>query len=200
MPTTYIGIDPGNVGAICAILHNLPKVPLLFDMPVKVITTGTKGNPTKKTQLDSDRLLNIFRSIKQESGDAECYAVLELPQLRPAVMPAPPLINGQPHRCSVCHQQHWIAGQGVASQGGFMRSGGIIHGLLKGVGIGFAEIAPRLWTADVFHGRSEKVDHRRLAAQMYPALAGKLERVKDDGRADAILIADYAMRKYEAPF
>jgi hypothetical protein len=195
-PQCFVGIDPGVTGAICAIIEGAP-MPAIFDMPVQQVTTGTKRKPTVRNVLDMARFRGIMAKLKAEY---DIYAIVETTAMRSAVRPAEPLINGKPHFCSVCHQPHMIVNQGVASQGSFMRAGGLIVGIIFGLGIGYEEVAANVWTAEVFHGRSEKLDHRQLAAALYPAAACKLARVKDDGRADALLLADYAKRRHGAPF
>ncbi len=39
-----------------------------------------------------------------------------------------------------------------------------------------------------------KEDSRALAIQLFPALAEELKRVKDEGRAESLLIAEYGRR------
>lgn len=189
-PSCFVGIDPGVTGAICAIIEGAP-MPAIFDMPVQQHTTGTKKKPTKRNVLDVIRLRNILAKLKAESTDM--YAVVETTAMRSAIRPSG-------HTCPICRAPHMIVNQGVASQGSFMKAGGMIVGVLVGLGIGYEEVAANVWTAEVFHGPSEKLDHRQLAAALYPVVASKLARVKDDGRADALLIADYAKRRHCAPF
>jgi len=185
-----VGIDPGVTGAIVALIEGAP-MPAIFDMPVDTIVTGTKIKPTRKTVLNAGKLRYILAQLQRESPDI--YAVVELTAMRPA-------IKHTGHDCPICKQPHVIVGAGMASTGSFMRAGGMICGILVGLGIAYEEVASNVWTAEVFHGRSEKLDHRQLAAALYPAAAGHLARVKDDGRADALLIADYAKRRHHAPF
>lgn len=189
-PSTFIGIDPGVSGAIAVIIEGAP-MPAIFDMPVETHVTGTKKKPTKRNVLDVIRLRSILAKLKSEATDI--FAVVETPAMRPSVRPTG-------HNCPICHQPHLVVNQGMANQGAFMRAGGLIVGVLVGLGIGYEEVFSSVWTAEVFHGRSEKLDHRQLAATLYPTAAGKLARVKDDGRADALLLADYGKRRHYAPF
>jgi len=195
--TTFVGIDVGNTGAIAAIIEGAP-IPVVFDMPTDAKVTGAKKKPTTRHVLNGERLRKILAQLQAESG--EIYACVETPQMRSAMWPAEPKINGQPHNCSVCHHSHYEANQGMASQGSFMRAGGMVVGVLIGLGIPYEEVAANVWTAEVFHGRAEKMDHRTLAKALFPAARSIFDRVKDDGRADAVLIADYIRRRRGAPF
>lgn len=189
-PSCFVGIDPGVTGAICAIIEGSP-MPAIFDMPTLAMTTGTKKKPTVRNVLNGPKLRQILASLQAEYPDL--YVVVETTAMRSAIRPSG-------HVCPICRQPHMIVNQGVASQGAFMRAGGMICGILIGLGIGYEEVPANVWTAEVFHGRSEKLDHRQLAATLYPALREKLARVKDDGRADATLLADYGLRRHHAPF
>jgi hypothetical protein len=51
------------------------------------------------------------------------------------------------------------------------------------------------WKADVFRGASSKDDARVKASQLFPAVANKLTLKKNDGLAEALLIADYGRRR-----
>lgn len=197
--TTFVGIDVGVTGAIAAIIEGAP-IPIMFDMPTDERITGTKKKPTTRHVLSGERLRKIFVQLQPESGFGEIYACIETPQMRSAIWPAEPKINGQPHNCSVCRHSHFEVNQGMASQGSFMRAGGMVAGILIGLGIPYEEVAANVWTAEVFHGRAEKLDHRKLASALFPHAASLFSRVKDDGRADALLIADWARRRHGAPF
>lgn len=196
-PSCFIGIDPGLDGAIVALIERCP-MPVIHDMPTDTHVTGTKNKPTKKRVLNGSKLAMMMRTLQRDAG--EIYVLLEEPQMRPAVRPAEPLINGRPHLCTLCKRQHFEVNQGIASQASFKEAGGIIKGVLFGLGIPFETIHPRTWMTDVFHGRSEKLGHRQLAQQLYPICAQQLDRVKDDGRAEALLLADYAKRHRDRPF
>jgi hypothetical protein len=197
--TTFVGDEVGVTGAIAAIIEGAP-IPVVFDMPTETRITGTKKKPTTRHVLSGERMRKIFVQLQAESGYGEIYACVETPQMRSAIWPAEPKINGQPHNCSVCHHSHYEVNQGMASQGSFMRAGGIVVGVLIGLGIGYEEVPANVWTAEVFHGRAEKLDHRKVAASLFPAAASIFARVKDDGRADAVLLADYIRRRRGSPF
>lgn len=189
-PSCFVGIDPGVDGAIVAIIEGAP-MPVIFDMPTEERRTGTKRKPTVKRVLDVHKLRYHLASLQREWQDI--YVGVEATAMRSAIRPSG-------HNCPTCREPHMIVNQGVASQGAFMRAGGMIIGVLVGLGIAYEEIPANIWCADVFHGRSEKLDHRLLAGELYPVAKGQLCLVKHHNRADALLIADYAKRRHCAPF
>ena len=90
-------------------------------------------------------------------------------------------------------------------QGGafaFGLSTGIIHGCLASAGIPFELVSPSVWKAKMgltkFPGETyaeNKTRARALATQLFPALAPQFKRAKDDGRAEALLLAVYWANK-----
>lgn len=82
-------------------------------------------------------------------------------------------------------------GQGVASMFGFGRSLGVLEGLLAGLKISHRLVPPQTWTK-AMRVAPGKGGSRQRAMEQWPAHAGEFKRVKDDGRADAALIALFA--------
>jgi crossover junction endodeoxyribonuclease RuvC len=84
----------------------------------------------------------------------------------------------------------------------FGRSAGVVHGVLGALNIPFSLIAPSQWKAVMGLNRSfhetqtqNKTRARDLAVKLWPGLAHEFKRVKDDGRAEAALIARYFRNK-----
>lgn len=80
----------------------------------------------------------------------------------------------------------------------FGLSAGIVHGALAANGIQFDLITPMVWKGamGLWRRPEETQDQnkdraRALAAQLFPYLADQLKRKKDDGRAEALLLASY---------
>ncbi len=179
----WIGVDVGLDGGISAIEEGAP--PRIFSMPTDVVVTGTKKKPTKRRVVNGAKLRRIFCELRE--GATEVYAMIERPQLRPAVRRDP--VTGE-----------LKVNQGVASQAAFMEQYGLIRGILIGLGVPYEDCHPATWKASIFHGASDKTDARVLAASLFPDVAQRFERVKDDGLAEATLIAEYARRRHSAPF
>lgn len=184
----YLGVDVGLDGAIAVIPEG--QSPSLYEMPTLTVEPKKSGG-RKHRVMDAARVVGIFRM--QQSQFGTLYVLLETAQLRPAMV-------ASGHTCPRCGKDHLFPGQGLASQAEFIGQFREIRGILRGLAIPFDEIHPSTWKGDVFHGRSEKLDARILAGQLYPAVADKMTLKKNDGLAEALLIADYAKRHRESAF
>lgn len=77
--------------------------------------------------------------------------------------------------------------QGVSSVFTFGQAHGLILGAFAAMGVRIVRVRPQTWqTATKSRG-----DPRVRALELYPAQTQNLKRIKDMGRADAILIAHY---------
>lgn len=81
-----------------------------------------------------------------------------------------------------------MPGQGVSSMFSFGRSLGIVEGTLAGLHIPVFFSTPQSWQK-VARVAGGKDGSRARASELYPAYAAAFSRKKDDGRADAALIA-----------
>lgn len=86
-----------------------------------------------------------------------------------------------------------MAGQGVTSVFSFGRSFGMIEGILAALKMPVTFVAPATWTRAI--GRSPGKDASRARAmELFPEYEYFFKRVKDDGRADAALIAHWGRK------
>lgn len=75
---------------------------------------------------------------------------------------------------------------------------GLWEGIVVGLGLPYELVEPRRWRATVgVPPKADKNASRMIAMRLFPQLAPQLQRVKDDGRADALLIAEAARRSRE---
>lgn len=81
-----------------------------------------------------------------------------------------------------------MPGQGVSSMFQFGQSYGAIRGVLAGLRIPMTNVTPAKWQRDL-KLTGGKGGARQRAAELFPAYAASFSRVKDDGRADAALLA-----------
>lgn len=81
-------------------------------------------------------------------------------------------------------------GQGVTSMFGFGRSLGLIEGTLATRGVPYTFVTPRLWAKTTGTGTGKDASRAR-ACQLWPDHTHTFARVKDDGRAEAALIAHH---------
>lgn len=102
----------------------------------------------------------------------------------------------------VCHPTDHVViekvgampGQGVTSMFNFGRSAGIIEGVVAALCNPHTYVTPATWTKAV--GRAAGKDASRMRAmELFPSKAELFKRAKDDGRADAALIAYWYITK-----
>lgn len=86
-------------------------------------------------------------------------------------------------------------GQGVTSMFTFGRTLGFAHAIAVASGAGVEPVTPAVWKGKLGLLNSSKGASRELCSNLYPGTAAQLARVKDDGRAEAALLAHYG-RKY----
>jgi crossover junction endodeoxyribonuclease RuvC len=86
-----------------------------------------------------------------------------------------------------------MPGQGVTSMFTFGAAYGVAIGVIGGYGIPFALITPAKWKAHFRLAGKPKDAARELAIRLYPEAAPSLSLKKHHGRADAILLARYAL-------
>ena len=86
-----------------------------------------------------------------------------------------------------------VQGTGATSAFSFGYGAGAIAGILTALDRPWQYVTPQRWTKAMGVSR-DKGAHRQMAQRLYPAQATLFNRVKDDGRADAALIATYAIR------
>ena len=84
-----------------------------------------------------------------------------------------------------------MPGQGVTSVFSFGRSVGLVEGVLAARNFPVSIVTPQVWqkAASV---RGGKDGSRMRACELFPNYAGLFARKKDDGRADAAIMAWYA--------
>ena len=81
-----------------------------------------------------------------------------------------------------------MPGQGVSSMFQFGRGLGMAEGVIAALGLPLTYVTPRTWQKAV-GARGGKDGSRLRAVEMFPAYASLFARKKDDGRADAALMA-----------
>lgn len=88
---------------------------------------------------------------------------------------------------------HAMPKQGVSSSFNFGKGYGLWLGILAALDIPFETVTPQRWKGPIMRGMSDKNSSRIKAAQLYPSISATFARKKDDGRAEAVLIAHYGV-------
>lgn len=82
---------------------------------------------------------------------------------------------------------------GATSAFTFGQGFGILQGIFAAGTTPWSTVTPQRWTKALGLG-ADKGEHRQAAIRLYSGFGDLFARVKDDGRADAALIAEYALR------
>lgn len=94
---------------------------------------------------------------------------------------------------AIVEQVAAMPGQGVSSMFAFGHAFGLAMGVLAGMGITAELVTPAKWKRDL-KVNPGKDGSRLLAMTLWPDQAKEFKRVKDDGRAEAALIALWGLK------
>jgi len=94
---------------------------------------------------------------------------------------------------AVVEDVHAMPGQGVTSMFTFGVAKGLIIGVLSAFKCPIFFVPPGVWKS-CYGLSANKSISIELAVKKYPDAAGMLTRKKDDGRAEALLLADFGRR------
>lgn len=173
MGTTIIGIDPGLSGAIAVVKSPIASV---HDMPTLEIIAGRKRSKTTGKMVDVKRnkynILEIKQILQQvrdmSDGSIECW--LEKSQAMPD--------------------------QGGVSNFNYGVGFGILQAVVMCLGIPLNLVAPVTWKNKIMAGQGKEKDAAVYrASQLFPGVTLTTPRGRLlDGRAEALLIAEYGRR------
>lgn len=96
----------------------------------------------------------------------------------------------------VLEKVHAMPGQGVSSMFSFGEGLGLWKGIIAAYGIPYELVAPQTWKKAMMADmpRDNKDASRIVATRLFPNAVDMLSRKKDDGRAEALLMAEYGKR------
>lgn len=163
-----IGIDSGLTGGI-AFLRTGAAAPTVFDLPTFEVKVGEK----LRRKLDA---LELARLVRREVP-ADAGAVVYLEQLH-----------------ARAEQGGSTKRNGMQSQGAMMECFGAVCATLQILRLPVVPVYPQSWKR-IYDLGSDKTAARAMGATLYPSLSADLKRVRDDGRADAVLIAHFGTTK-----
>lgn len=140
----------------------------VYDTPTVVVKNGKKNT----TQFELPALWQTLLKIKKKAGKRQVHAVIEKVQAQPMF--------------------------GAIPNFGLGNSFGHWEMALVAAGISFEYVIPDRWKKDLgIPSKSDKTASRLLAQKLYPTYMEYFKRVKDDGRADATLMANWLKRQHK---
>jgi crossover junction endodeoxyribonuclease RuvC len=96
---------------------------------------------------------------------------------------------------AVLENVHSMPKQGVASSFCFGEGKGMWEGILAAYGIPTELVSPQRWKKEIMADQGKDKSAARFKAMaLFPTLVDQLKLVKHDGRAEALLMAEYARR------
>ena len=96
--------------------------------------------------------------------------------------------------CAWIERVHALPKQGVTSSFSFGLSYGLVRGVLAALSVPVSLVTPQEWKKSFRLGAS-KNEARVIAARLFPANSGSFTRAKDDGRAEAALLALFGAQR-----
>jgi hypothetical protein len=102
------------------------------------------------------------------------------------------LKNWDPNVCYF-EQVGGIPGQSASAAFNFGRIAGACEAIVKASGARFVFVTPAVWKK-AMQVSGSKDEARAKATNLFPAQAAEFRRKKDDGRAEAALLAEYGRR------
>lgn len=165
MNKVLIGVDPGLDGAI-AVLH--PLAYTTHDIPVLQVKAGKKV----RRRYNVAELVRIFRQVRDESHIQKYPVEVWLENV------------------------HAMPGQGVTSMFNMGRGLGMYEGIITSLEMPLNYISPVTWKRKIMAGQGrEKGAAVYKAQQLFPSAVLTTPRGRKlDGRAEALLIAEYGKR------
>lgn len=165
------GIDCGAQGAMAFMLPDGTLVGI-EDMPVDKVQQGK----FLRSRISPARLLAIFE------GDMEVHAFIERPEGFPIITR---------NKASGIRETRQPSAKNMLSFGEMF---GITLCACVASGMAVTEIGPGAWKR-AMAVPADKAEARRIATLKFPKFAAMFARVKDDGRAEAALLALYGQRQ-----
>jgi len=166
----YIGVDCGAKGAIAVLDGRDRQLLWVKDMPADVIEIAGK----QRSRVSPHRLADLLRPFAGTGGEVAMFA--EIPTYRPLV---------QRNKITGVKETRQAGAAGMAALG---ESVGMVRMAAAAFGIEFTGVSPGGWKRRV-NCPADKDAAIKRACEIWPVWAKTFARKKDDGRAEAAMIA-----------
>ena len=174
----FLGIDPGITGAIALIQEddNFGDEVTFWDAPI----TSVEGKTKLHNMLDPHAAAKILLA---NISSRDAYVVIEAVNAMPGV------------RSDGARVQ-----MGSASAFNFGKGFGMWIGIPAALKYRYELVTPQVWKKKLCpEAKGTNKDAARIRArQMFPQAAESLNRKRDHGRADALLLAEFGRRSHAA--
>ncbi|KAK9815031.1 hypothetical protein WJX73_005445 [Symbiochloris irregularis] len=175
LPSVLLGIDPDTSGAVavlsCGQLDGTMRLSYasldVHDMPTEQVQLGQGASQRMRRQADAQGITQLLQSVLAERQPHQVHACLEEP---------------------VCNA--------ISGKFSWFNSGlayGMWRGALAAHGISVSTVNANAWKSDLQLRKKGKTGSRELALQLFPDADAMLRRMKDHGRAEAMLIAAWRL-------
>jgi crossover junction endodeoxyribonuclease RuvC len=163
----YIGIDPGLNGAV-GVLNCVGTASTLDHIKMFDTPTLTVSGAKEKREYSTAAMALLLEPYVTQVGDS-VLVVLE--------------------------NVHSMPKQGVASSFSFGKGFGMWQGIIAAYKLPMELVSPQRWKKEILVDMGQDKDASRFKAiALFPSIAEQLSRKKDDGRAEALLLAEYGRR------
>lgn len=167
-----VGIDSGANGAIAFMDGESGDLLAVEDIPIDTVEIAGKN----RSRVSEHRLLDLLHGA--DGG----HAFLELPEIRP--------MRGRDRTTGATVMRQ----MGAAGAFSFGMNYGALRCACVASGLAIDEVRPGRWKAAV-GAPADKDQCRRRAQELWPSMARLFDRKRDDGRAEASLIALFGYRR-----
>lgn len=175
-----VGIDTGLQGAIAFLDAATRNLLGIEDMPVDRVTVG--ASTKAKTVRGRVSAVAVVALLKGMEG----HAFLERPEARP--------LRGRDRATGAITLRQ----PGAAGMLAFGESYGVVYCACIAAGLRVTEVRPGSWKREMSIS-GDKDEARRRACELFPTWASYFARVKDDGRAEAALLALWGAERSLVP-
>lgn len=166
MPDLILGVDPGLLGSLALIYAKSRKLLAVTDVAIRMHGT--------KRQLDAEALAIYLEMFTGRIA----FAVVE-----------------DVGAMKYTDRDGKVRGQGAAASFSFGHSAGVIEGSLAALNIPIRKVRPAIWKS-LMGLDSAKSASIALAKKLFPDHEYMFIRKKDDGRAEAALLAYFGADRF----